>query len=224
MMARSAGFPVPKIISYGDHPDTPWAPMSIIIPRIPGKDMDDFTVWEGMNDDERESIFAELQCILQAMRKWKHPGGKYQICSVLGTAIRSIRVPDNAVGPCESESEFNNHLFGSNSSRSFESQEQYEELVEIAERLRNVQHPIIFTHGDLQYHNVVVLNGHVTALLDWETAGWYPDYWDFTTPLKFGPKDHWWNWLIMRLGGERYTAELESEKALVPPWADAWSW
>ncbi|KAL7778429.1 hypothetical protein CFE70_007929 [Pyrenophora teres f. teres 0-1] len=193
MMARSAGFPVPKIISYGDHPDTPWAPMSIIIPRIPGKDMDDFTVWEGMNDDER-------------------------------TAIRSIRVPDNAVGPCESESEFNNHLFGSNSSRSFESQEQYEELVEIAERLRNVQHPIIFTHGDLQYHNVVVLNGHVTALLDWETAGWYPDYWDFTTPLKFGPKDHWWNWLIMRLGGERYTAELESEKALVPPWADAWSW
>ncbi|KAA8627746.1 aminoglycoside phosphotransferase [Pyrenophora tritici-repentis] len=193
LMARSAGFPVPKVISYGDHPKSPRAPMSILMTRIPGKDMGDRELYESMTDDERESIFAELQCILQVMRKWTYPGGKNQICSVLGTAIRSVRIPNHADGPCQSESEFDEHLFSCISGHSFNSWEKFEETVEIAERLRKMRHPIVFTHGDFKHHNVMIMNGHITAFLDWESAGWYPDYWEFTTLLRFGRKDHWWN-------------------------------
>ncbi|KAF2685049.1 hypothetical protein K458DRAFT_417148 [Lentithecium fluviatile CBS 122367] len=202
MITRSAGFPVPKIVSYGEHPDAPHAPVSILMARVPGKDLGDPELHEGMTDDERESIFAELQCILQAMRKWSHPWGKDQICSVLGTAVRSVRIPSHAVGPCESESEFNDHLFSPISGHSFET------------RLRKMRHPIVFTHGDLKHHNIIVLDGHISGFLDWECAGWYPDYWE----------SFWWNELVWRLGSGKYAAELESEKALVPLTVDSWAW
>ncbi|KAH4007751.1 hypothetical protein HBI13_149880 [Parastagonospora nodorum] len=212
MIARSAGLPVPKIISYGEHPDTPHAPASILMTRIPGR---------GLGDPD---VFTELQCILQTMRKWSHPWAKEMICSVLGTAVRTVRIPSHAVGPCDSETEFNDHLFNSISSHGFDSQEKFKETLETAERLREMHHPIVFTHGDLKHHNIMVLNGHISGFLDWESAGWYPDYWEFTTPLRFGPRDFWWNELLWSLGGEEYAVELESEKALVPLTVDAWAW
>jgi hypothetical protein len=119
LIAWSAEFPVLKIVLYGEHPDAPHAPVSILMTHIPGKDLGDPGFFERMTKDEREGIFAELQCILQVVRKWVHPWGKKQICSVLGTAVRSVRIPSHAVGPCESESEFNDHLFSFVSGHSF---------------------------------------------------------------------------------------------------------
>jgi hypothetical protein len=224
MIARSSGFPAPKIISYGEHPSKPHAPMSILMTRVPGTELGNPGLYEGLTDDERESIFAELDCMIQVMRKWSQPQGKQQICSVLGTAVRSVRIPNHAVGPCESESEFNDHLFASLARHSFETREEFEKTVEIAERLRKTRHPIVFTHGDLKHHNIMVLDGHISAFLDWESAGWYPDYWEFTTPLRFSRNDHWWTKLVLRLGGEKYAVELESERALVPLTVDCWAW
>ncbi|EFQ97900.1 phosphotransferase enzyme family protein [Nannizzia gypsea CBS 118893] len=53
--------------------------------------------------------------------------------------------------------------------------------------LRN--HPPMFTHGDLYRENVLVKKVvdsvtneeeyEVAALVDWETAGWYPSYWEY---------------------------------------------
>ncbi|KAH5112452.1 hypothetical protein HBH71_161290 [Parastagonospora nodorum] len=223
MIAWSAGLPVPKIISYGEHPDTPHTPVSILMTRIPGRGLGDPELYEDMTEDERESVFTELQCMLQTMRKWSHPWAKEKICSVLGTAVRSVHIPSHAVGPCDSETEFNDHFFNSISSNSFYSQAKFKETLETADRLREMCHPIVFTHGDLKHHNIMILNGHSSGFLDWESTGWYPDYWEFTTPLRFGPRD-FWNELVWRLGGEKYAVELESEKALVPLTVDAWAW
>ncbi|KAF2704085.1 hypothetical protein K504DRAFT_519469 [Pleomassaria siparia CBS 279.74] len=145
--------------------------MSILMTRIPGKDLGDAELYEGMTDDERESIFAELRCNPQVMRRRFHPRGKEQICLVLGTAVKSVRIPSHAVGPCESESEFNDHLFSSISGHSFETREKFEEAVGIAERLRTMRHPIVFTHGDLKHYNIVVLDGRILGFLDCESAG-----------------------------------------------------
>jgi hypothetical protein len=40
-------------------------------------------------------------------------------------------------------------------------------------------HRIVFTHGDLSPRNVIVKERRVQALLDWEYAGWYPEYWEY---------------------------------------------
>lgn len=30
----------------------------------------------------------------------------------------------------------------------------------------------------------MVRNGHIVALLDWEFAGWYPEYWEYVFSLR----------------------------------------
>jgi hypothetical protein len=56
-------------------------------------------------------------------------------------------------------------------------------------------HPPVFTHGDLQQKNILVRKvpcsgkGEETrfkyeiAILDWEFAGWYPSYWEYSRAL-----------------------------------------
>jgi len=41
------------------------------------------------------------------------------------------------------------------------------------------KHGIVFTHGDFGPANIIIKDGRVAAILDWEMAGWYPDYWEF---------------------------------------------
>jgi aminoglycoside phosphotransferase (APT) family kinase protein len=38
--------------------------------------------------------------------------------------------------------------------------------------------PIILTHGDLTGRNILVNGGKMVGILDWETIGWYPAFWE----------------------------------------------
>lgn len=57
----------------------------------------------------------------------------------------------------------------------------------------------VFTHGDIGARNIIVdENDHITALLDWESSGWFPDYWEFAQMMKFcDPLEHdWQDWMV----------------------------
>ena len=50
----------------------------------------------------------------------------------------------------------------------------------------------VFTHGDLTPRNIMVDDsGRITGVLDWELAGWYPDYWEYANIMK-PSKDRDW--------------------------------
>lgn len=40
-------------------------------------------------------------------------------------------------------------------------------------------HQIVLTHGDISPRNILVRDGKVVAILDWEMAGYYPEYWEY---------------------------------------------
>jgi aminoglycoside phosphotransferase (APT) family kinase protein len=45
---------------------------------------------------------------------------------------------------------------------------------------------LVFTHGDLAPRNILVDDqGNVTAILDWEYAGWYPQWWEAVKAYQF---------------------------------------
>jgi len=90
--------------------------------------------------------------------------------------------------------------------------------------MKKLPHRILFTHGDLKPHNILVKDGHITGFLDWESAGWYPDYWDFTTALRFTRKNFWWYGFILELGGSIYLAELDCERALTSLTSASYYW
>ncbi|KAF1911620.1 phosphotransferase enzyme family protein [Ampelomyces quisqualis] len=59
--------------------------------------------------------------------------------------------------------------------------------------------PIVFTHGDIRPANIIVTATtpvKVVAVLDWEQAGWYPDYWEDCKAKFTAPLDGEWRGLI----------------------------
>ena len=44
---------------------------------------------------------------------------------------------------------------------------------------------LIFTHADLHPRNILIgEDGGITGIIDWETAGWYPRYWERVKALN----------------------------------------
>ena len=55
---------------------------------------------------------------------------------------------------------------------------------------------VFFTHGDLTPSNIV-LSKHsgawrVAGIIDWEQAGWYPEYWEYCKLLLAVDYEHEW--------------------------------
>jgi len=48
----------------------------------------------------------------------------------------------------------------------------------------------VFSHGDLSATNIMINNGRLSALIDWETAAWMPRYWDYTA-ARWEHEDTW---------------------------------
>ena len=202
------GVPVPRIISYGAHPDCPHAPLSILMTRLPGTTLFD-SLWEWFTPEERQTVIQQLKDILGSIRRWgRHSStNSALICSIMGTSIRSSRVPFFTMPPCSDQSEFNQRLIKSAdfSIDSFESRRAR------VNELDSLKHDIVFTHGDIAPHNILVLyDGRIGGLIDWEAAGYYPEYWEYTTAYGLAKKG-WWYDLVRELAHGRSTAEHEGD-------------
>jgi hypothetical protein len=77
-VARRAGLPVPRVLCYADHPDSPHAPVSILMTRVAGDELG--RVYEALTEKERESIAREMTGYFDAIRRWKNPWGPNRIC------------------------------------------------------------------------------------------------------------------------------------------------
>ncbi len=42
-----------------------------------------------------------------------------------------------------------------------------------AKRLNDRRYTICFGHGDLAPHNIMIKDGRLTGIIDWEYCGWY---------------------------------------------------
>ncbi|KAE8328041.1 kinase-like protein [Aspergillus sergii] len=70
-----------------------------------------------------------------------------------------------------------------------------------------------FAHADLCPRNIIIDNGRVVALIDWEFGGWYPEYWEYTKAhyVQLNMPD-WYEGLESAL--TRYDEELKAERTL----------
>jgi len=131
-VCRAAGLPTPKIISYGEHPNTPHAPVSILMTRLPGRELGQ--VYESLSPNAKTTALTEFKLYLSTIRGWTSPWGDERVCSITGGAIRSIRVPNHTVGPCETPQEFHEYLLAP-ARHSFASDAVNEEKLRSAKKL-----------------------------------------------------------------------------------------
>ncbi|KAF2028945.1 kinase-like protein [Setomelanomma holmii] len=62
-----------------------------------------------------------------------------------------------------------------------------------------VARPYTFTHGDLSAVNIMVKDGKVTGILDWENSGYFPVWWEFTcATIGLGTEDTEWKSMLRK--------------------------
>ncbi|EQL30608.1 hypothetical protein RJZ56_006950 [Blastomyces dermatitidis] len=57
---------------------------------------------------------------------------------------------------------------------------------------QNSQFSTSLTHGDLNSPNILVDGDKIVGIVDWDTCGWYPEYWEYTTAWNVNPYNVFW--------------------------------
>jgi aminoglycoside phosphotransferase (APT) family kinase protein len=86
-----------------------------------------------------------------------------RICSIIRGPIVDRRAMGAVkAGPFESEEEFN--AWQLDPGISLFNRDMYQAM-------HKTNHKVVLSHGDLGFHNVIVRDGHVVAIIDWEDSG-----------------------------------------------------
>ena len=68
-----------------------------------------------------------------------------------------------------------------------------------------------FTHGDLLPRNILVDGSKITAIIDWETAGYYPEFWEYCRMHDLGWMTPAWGRVLARIfPGPRREKEIRA--------------
>lgn len=206
-IAARAGIPAPSVhdvhsASNGEG--------RIRMDYIEGQSLD--KLWPDMCAVQRKEVTRQLREIVEKMRCVVPPPNLIGACD--GTEIRDTRLYFTYhSAPCHDEGGFNDFLLSS-------LYKQVPPLVRKAfsSRLRT-NHRIVLSHCDLTPRNILVKDGRITGLVDWEDSGWYPEYWEY---VKFfqRPADNDWKQYAEDIFPELYHDELVDYIA-ISKWQDS---
>lgn len=176
---------------------------SILMDYIDGECLED--IWPQMSTEEKMGIAQQLRRIISAMRAVSPSQQTIGGCE--GPVHDCRQFSDYSGGPFHNEADFNNFILDLIKSTPV--------LIRssLAQSLRT-DHRILFTHGDLTPRNLLVKDGHICGLLDWEYAGWYPEYWEYVKFFDRPTNCKDWKDFAGHIFETLYPAELISFQAL----------
>lgn len=185
-VSQQGNVPVPELYALLSDPETDKHFM--VMQYIEGTALEQ--ALPTLTAEEKLDVVSQLKAILHNLRSLKSPG-------YIGAADRR---------PCQ-DIIFADHHHSGHCGGPFASEDEFydaicdyvvkvnEDKVRSAPLLRQIRsftdrmprHKIVFTHGDLQPKNIMVRqvderNGSrkfELTLVDWESGGWYPAYWEF---------------------------------------------
>ncbi|KAK4242240.1 hypothetical protein C8A03DRAFT_40369 [Achaetomium macrosporum] len=162
LMRRDGHIPVPRPLDLACDDKGSYLLTSALPGRHIGVYIDTMT-------DEEVSYF------IQGLRKWvehirsipKTVAPEYQITDVSGKGCHDARIlmaqnydGTDYFGPFKDEVELNNQL----------------RCGALPDVVHRAGHKIVFTHGDINMRNIMVKDGKLSGIIDWENSGWYPDW------------------------------------------------
>ena len=131
--------------------------------------------WPVLTSDQRVDVLAQLTGYIAQLRNLRG----VHIGRLNGEGALVPGIMTRSGGPFNTLAEF--HDFLVNPPKRLEAQSMY--WHQITTQL-SAECPIVFTHGDIAARNIMVRDGRIVALLDWENAGWYPEYWDYVFTIR----------------------------------------
>ncbi|KAI0118369.1 kinase-like domain-containing protein [Nemania sp. FL0031] len=161
----NTSIPVPKVFSSA------WD--RITMEYIEGETLQQ--AWPVLTPDQRSDILDQLRGYIAQLRALKGT----QISRLSGEGVLVPCMMMRSGGPFATIEEFHDWFVWPPGRETVQSIY----WNQITTHLRN-DVPIVFTHGDLAARNILVRDGKIVAILDWEFAGWYPEYWEYVFTLR----------------------------------------
>ena len=182
-IAQHTSIPVPKIYCAFTRKGWTYIAMENINGEMLGRG------WGERSSESKVKLLAQLRGMVDEMRNILCPQGQ-GVSNIDGGPIWDCRLPGNSMchGPFKSVHDFHRFLRGG-----FDADpNHYPEVTELITLQDRDWPPPVFTHGDLSSLNILVRDDKIVGIIDWETAGWYPSYWEYTTASQVNPRNYFW--------------------------------
>ncbi|KAL2151833.1 hypothetical protein VTH82DRAFT_5017 [Thermothelomyces myriococcoides] len=197
-VSEHTSIPVPRVYDVGGR--------HLTMEFVEGETLDD--AWRGgvLSAQDQALVCRQLGDYFGQLRAFKSPDGL--ICSFGGLpAVDARRRVRREGGPFAGEAAYNEFLLSGLVGHPV--------VRDMVRAQMRADHEIVLSHGDLHSVNILVRPGvGVVAIVDWELAGYYPEYLDPLAPLR-SP-----NWLcgyygeLPNLFPQRYNAEFMVDQVL----------
>jgi hypothetical protein len=144
--------------------------------------------WIKRSEESKTKLLSQLGKLIREMRDLPPPEG-VGVASIDGGSLFDCRIPGSSLrfGPFDTIQDFHGHI---RMDLDFDSGLDPE--IQVLIRLQNQTWPLVFTHGDLSSLNILVRGDNIVGIIDWETAGWYPSYWEYTSAHQVNPQNSFW--------------------------------
>lgn len=147
---------------------------SITMEFLEGSTVED--VWKDLSDAETKAIGEQLRDYINQLRNIR---GSF-IGSFDGSPAVDCRMFVNEGGPFRTVTEFMDFVL-SDAPRNWPGAAPMHSMVRNQMR---TDYDVVLTHGDLCSVNILVKGSRITGIIDWEYAGYYPEYVEYVTALR----------------------------------------
>ncbi|KAE8139752.1 hypothetical protein BDV38DRAFT_291033 [Aspergillus pseudotamarii] len=144
--------------------------------------------WIHRNKESKAKLLSQLAKMVAELRELQPPDD-IGVALVDGGALFDCCVPGHSLdfGPFNTVQDFHRHLrMGMEFNPGLDPQIQ--DLI----NQQSKTWPLVFTHGDLSSLNILIRGDDIVDIVDWETAGWYPSYWEYTCAQQVNPQNSFW--------------------------------
>ncbi|KAK0390715.1 hypothetical protein NLU13_0218 [Sarocladium strictum] len=178
LVSRQTAIPVPKLHYAFTHHGTSY----IVTQHIDG--IMAATRWPFRSKESQARILDQLQSMIQELRSVKPPAG-VGVSSVAGGPIYDCRLPRTSHwGPFPTVRDFHQALIDPvDMNTEYAWEPERSDISQLVQFYREAEEKVVLTHGDLSSLNILVRGDDVVAIVDWETAGWLPEYWEYSCTL-----------------------------------------
>lgn len=175
----------------------PW----LIMTGMPGQRLDE--VIHRMSYPERHQLVDDLATAMNVYRNIPNKSNLL-IASACGGRLQDPRVSSGGCGPYETQAQFNEQITRGCA----------EELTQAFADAHSQEHPSVFTHADLHPSNILVDAGRLSGIVDWQFAGFFPAYWEYTKAMRSVRHAEHYEAMFREIFADKYEKELEVEDYL----------
>lgn len=164
-VGKNTTIPVPTVLDVVPHPQG----AAMIMTTIPGESVR-YAILEGkLSQEDFETVISDWLAQLRAI-----PAPPYGlVCGFPGGRCMTYWVCDQErFGPYSSLQALHKWFIRG-----------IEERCKFTQNVYSKPLRLCFTHADIHVHNILYHEGRMSGLIDWECAGWWPEYWEYATAM-----------------------------------------